>query len=248
MVIIYICVFFLGAALASFINATIYRIDNDYKAKELLTESSHCESCKHKLSWLDLFPIFGYLINKGKCKYCGAKVNIYYPISELVLGTIFLSLFLSSIPYYQYVIVILLFILSTYDIKEMGIPKNLTHIFLGISILIFVIFVRDFSNLIIPVVIAVVFLLINLVKKSFGVGDILIILGLGILLNQKQMITFFWISIFVALLYSLVYALIARKNLKGLKIPMVPFLSIAYIIVLLFGNYIGTFLLNLLGM
>lgn len=248
MIISYICLFFLGAVLASFINATIYRIDNHFKYPDIFIKSSHCEECKHPLSWIDLFPIFGFLINKGKCKYCGKKINSYYPISEFVLGLAFLILFLYSIPYYYFLIVLFLFILSTYDIKEMGIPKTLTHIFLLVCIASFFIFTPKLENLIIPIIIVITFFIINLIKKSFGIGDMFVIFGIGILLNQYQCLAFFWIAIIIALLYSLALAIFKRKNIKGMKVPMVPFLSLAFVITLIYGESLWSFLLKFLGM
>jgi leader peptidase (prepilin peptidase)/N-methyltransferase len=245
MIITYICIFIIGAALASFINATIYRIEKEFKWKELLTQNSHCETCKHPLSWIDLFPILGFLINSGKCKYCGAKVNLYYPISEFILGIIFLLFFLYSIPFYFYLIVLFLFVLSTYDIKDYGIPKDLTHIFLGICILIFV-FTFDISKIYLPILIGVILLLLNILKKSFGLGDILLILGLGILINKEQFIVFFWLSIIIALLYSIGWMVAKKINIKKAKIPMVPFLSISFVISVIYGEVIWNYILKFL--
>jgi len=245
MIITYICIFFIGAALASFINATIYRIEKEFKWKELLTQSSHCETCKHPLSWIDLFPILGFLINRGKCKYCGARVNIYYPISEFILGIAFLLFFMYSIPFYFYIIILFLFVLSTYDIKDYGIPKNLTHIFLGVCLLIFV-FTFDISKIYLPILIGIFLLLLNIFKKAFGLGDILLILGLGILLSKEQFIVFFWLSIVIALLYSIGLMIVKKIRVKKAKVPMVPFLSIAFVISVLYGEVIWNYILKLL--
>jgi len=247
MIITYICIFFIGAALASFINATLYRIEKEFKWKELLTQSSHCENCKHPLSWIDLIPILGFIINKGRCKYCHSKVNIYYPISELLLGLIFLAFLIFSIPFYIYIIVLFLFILSSYDIKEFGIPKDLTHIFLTVCLVIFI-FTFDITKIYLPILIGIILILMNLFKKSFGLGDILIILGLGILISKEQFIVFFWLSIITALLYSIAIIIKKKINIKKAKIPMVPFLSIAFVISIIYGETIWGCILKLLEM
>ena len=124
MLIIYLCVFFLGASLASFLNASIYRIENKYKYPAIITAKSHCEKCKKELSWLELIPVIGYLIIKGRCRNCNEKINIYYPLSEFVLGLIFLLFFLYSITWYFWIVVLFLFIFSSYDIKYKAIPKD----------------------------------------------------------------------------------------------------------------------------
>lgn len=247
MVITYICIFFIGAALASFINATLYRIEKEFKWKELLTQNSHCETCKHPLSWIDLFPVLGFIIRLGKCKYCDMKVNHYYPISEFILGTVFLLLFLYSIPFYLYIIILFLFVLSNYDIKDFGIPKDLTHIFLGLCLLIFV-FTFDITKIYLPILIGLSLLVINVFKKSFGLGDILLILGLGVLIAKDQFIVFFWLSIILALLYSIVFIVVKKINIKKAKVPMVPFLSIAFVISVIYGEAIWNYILKLLEM
>lgn len=247
MIITYICIFFIGAALASFINATLYRIEKEFKWKELLTQNSHCESCKHPLSWIDLFPIFGFLINRGKCKYCGSKVNLFYPISEFILGIIFLLFFLNSISFYLYIIILFLFVLSSYDIKEFGIPKDLTHVFLAVCLFIFV-FTFDITKIYFPILIAVILILLNIFKKSFGLGDILLILGLGVLITKEQFIVFFWLAIVIALLYSIGLMVIKKINIKKAKIPMVPFLSIAFVASVIYGEVIWSYILKLLEM
>jgi len=245
MLITYICIFLIGAALASFLNATLYRIEKEFKWKELLTQNSHCESCKHPLSWVDLFPVLGFIIRLGKCKYCGAKVNPYYPISEFILGTVFLLFFLFSIPFYFYIIILFLFVLSTYDIKDFGIPKDLTHIFLAVCLLIFV-FTFDITKIYIPILIGVSLLVINIFKKSFGLGDILLILGLGILISKEQFIVFFWLSIIIALFYSVVFVIVKRIKIKKAKVPMVPFLSIGFVISTVYGEVIWNWVLKFL--
>lgn len=189
MILMYIFFFILGTVLASFINATLYRIDNEYKYPEILVKSSHCEKCKHDLSWIDLIQ-YCLLLTVDRCKYCKTQINIYYPISGTSLRAIFpcCVCLLSSLIYicnYS-----LPFILCFYDIKEMAIPQNITHVFLVFCILIFV-FNFQLSNIYFPLAIAAFFILAGTFQEIFGIGDILVILGLGILISWKQAIVFF---------------------------------------------------------
>lgn len=247
MIIFYICIFFLGAALASFANATIYRMENKYKYPEIFTQGSHCENCKHSLSWVDLFPVIGFIINKGKCKYCEKKVNIYYPISEFVLGITFLAFAIYAIPFYFYIIIYFLFVLSSYDVKDFGIPKDLTHIFLAVCLIIFI-FTFDITKIYLPIIIGILLILLNVFKKSFGLGDILIILGLGILISKEQFIIFFWLSIIIALLYSIGMMIIKKINIKKAKVPMLPFLSMSFVISVIYGEAIWSCIIKFLEM
>ena len=78
--ILYIIVFLYGIIIGSFLNVCIYRMP---KGESVVTVGSHCMNCKHPLKWYDLFPVFSYLVLRGKCRYCGAKISIQYPLVEL---------------------------------------------------------------------------------------------------------------------------------------------------------------------
>lgn len=244
MIVIYICIFFLGAAVASFLNATLYRIENKYKYPAIIKSGSQCENCKNLLKWWELIPILGYVLIKGKCSKCKKDINIYYPLSELILGTIFLLLFVFSIPWYTWIIVILLFVLSYYDIQEQAVYKTLVHIFLAYCFLIFLFFLLNPSNLILPTIFSLSLLILNIIKKSFGLGDILVLFGLGILISWEEYIILFWFGIILALLYSLILVVVKRIDIKGAKIAMLPFFSLSFVVTTLWGSEIFSFLLK----
>ena len=248
MLVIYLCVFFLGASFASFLNATIYRIEKKYTYPKIIKVGSHCDKCKYQLTWWELIPILGYILLKGKCKNCSARINIYYPISELILGAIFLLFFLFYIPWYFWLLILFLFISSSYDIKYRGIPQDLVHVFLVICALFFFLFSFEITNIYLPIVFTIFLLLVNLIKKSFGLGDILVLLGLGVLMTYQEYIVMFWVGIILALLYSFYLVFKGVENIRKVKVPMIPFFSLSFVITLLYGTMIYDFLLKLLGM
>jgi leader peptidase (prepilin peptidase) / N-methyltransferase len=47
---------------------------------------SHCCSCGHRLSFLDLIPVLSWLVLKGKCKYCKSKIPVNILSSEIAGG------------------------------------------------------------------------------------------------------------------------------------------------------------------
>lgn len=238
MAIIYICIFLLGASFASFLNASIYRIEEGIKYPDIVKNGSYCEKCKKKLSWWELIPILGYILLKGKCNNCRTKINISYPISETLLGLSFLLFYLNNISWYFWVILISLFVLSSYDIKYKGIPKSITHVFITFSILIFLFFRLNIINIYLPVGITLFLLLLNLIKRSFGLGDILVLFAIGILLNHQQFLVLFWIGIILALLYSTILIIKKKISIKKTKIAMIPFFTVSFVISLLYGEVI----------
>jgi leader peptidase (prepilin peptidase)/N-methyltransferase len=87
----------LGLILGSFTTALVYRIPRsipwawDFSSKKNGEPVySACVQCKHRLSFLDLFPVFSWLFLKGRCRHCGAKIGAHYLFIEVF--TLFLCL------------------------------------------------------------------------------------------------------------------------------------------------------------
>lgn len=78
--------FCLGICLGSFTTALVYRIP---RKLNWTTDRSRCTSCHHALGVLDLVPIFSWVFLRGKCRHCGARVSIRYPLIELGFGLTF---------------------------------------------------------------------------------------------------------------------------------------------------------------
>lgn len=87
---VYLWITFLGSCFASFLNVVAWRVP---RGRSILG-SSHCPSCDTKLSLRDNVPFFGWLNNDGKCRSCAAPIAVRYLIVEMLLGAVFLLLFL----------------------------------------------------------------------------------------------------------------------------------------------------------
>ncbi|MDF1808475.1 MAG: A24 family peptidase [Phycisphaerales bacterium] len=79
-----------GACIGSLINVLVYRIP---LGLDVVTPSSKCPSCNHKLSWRENIPIFGWILLRGKCRFCKCKISPEYPIVEAVVAVLFGSLY-----------------------------------------------------------------------------------------------------------------------------------------------------------
>jgi len=60
-----------GTAFGSFLNVCIDRLP---VGKSILHPPSHCDSCQHRLSPVDLVPVFSYLWLRRRCRYCEASI------------------------------------------------------------------------------------------------------------------------------------------------------------------------------
>ena len=79
MYIMNVVVFLYGIVVGSFLNVCILRIP---EGKSIVTERSHCMTCGYQLKWYDMFPVFSYIFLKGRCRKCGEKISVQYPLIE----------------------------------------------------------------------------------------------------------------------------------------------------------------------
>ncbi|MCK9272530.1 prepilin peptidase [Candidatus Gracilibacteria bacterium] len=80
--------FIFGLIFGSFASVLIFRWQS--KKKGIISGRSECPNCGHTLTTLDLVPFFSYVFLKGKCRHCGSKIGIIYPLLELSMGILFL--------------------------------------------------------------------------------------------------------------------------------------------------------------
>lgn len=83
----YIFLFIFWTLFGSFASVLIYRI----KSSEgwMWTGRSHCKTCERNLSATELIPIFSWLFQWGKCRWCKQKISGIYPILEISTGLLF---------------------------------------------------------------------------------------------------------------------------------------------------------------
>jgi leader peptidase (prepilin peptidase)/N-methyltransferase len=95
--------FVLGAALGSFLNVCIYRMPRHERLWEQLRgiswPASHCPSCKQPILRSDNVPIFGWLLLRGRCRFCRVRISPRYPLIELLNGLLFVAMYLIEIPH-----------------------------------------------------------------------------------------------------------------------------------------------------
>ena len=79
-------VFVVGLLVGSFLNVCIYRIP---RKKSIVWPASRCASCERSLAWFENIPVLSYAALRGRCRTCGTRISLQYPIVELVTGIAF---------------------------------------------------------------------------------------------------------------------------------------------------------------
>ena len=140
----YMIMFFIfGTIFGSFYNVVGDRLP---EGKSIIKPSSHCPKCGHKLTPLELVPIFSYLLQKGKCKNCSSKIPMMHPLFEFASGLLFMFAYISF-----------------------GLTPNLLIALTFISILL-IIFISDIEYMIIPDEVLIVGLILLALEKLFVYG------------------------------------------------------------------------------
>ena len=75
-----------GLAVGGFLNVCIDRLP---KGLSIVTLTSHCKHCHHRLMPLDLIPVLSYLWLRGRCRYCKVTIPSRILLVEAVTGLLF---------------------------------------------------------------------------------------------------------------------------------------------------------------
>ena len=78
--------FLFGSCIGSFLNVVVWRLP---RGKSLLWPPSACPKCNHALAWYDNIPVLGWILLRGRCRYCKEPVSARYPIVEAITGLLF---------------------------------------------------------------------------------------------------------------------------------------------------------------
>ena len=240
--------FILGLVLASFFNALLYRIDNGYKYPDIFIKGSHCEKCGKYLGVYELIPVISYFIFKGKCRVCGYSVPIYYPLSELLLGIGFASIYYFSLSPILYIVLLFFFSFSYFDRIYKGVPQGLVNVFLISSVIYFFVtlLLKDSipeNSLIVGIGLsAFILLIVKITKKPFGIGDILVLIGLSIFLNMSMYIGYVYIFLIMSSIYAVLKVIFKKATFKS-SLPLLPFMY-ASLVLLFLGNELVTYLIG----
>jgi leader peptidase (prepilin peptidase)/N-methyltransferase len=81
----------LGLVIGSFLNVVIYRLP---RHESLVAPGSHCPQCGSGISWYDNIPVLSWVLLRGRCRACRARISVRYPVVESLTGSAFLAAYL----------------------------------------------------------------------------------------------------------------------------------------------------------
>lgn len=98
-----------GMGCGSYSTMPYYRLPSgEACAGKWLGKKSHCTNCNTQLRTRDLLPVLNWLLTRGKCQFCGAKISGVYFFIEFTIVLISVLLFLKfGFEYMQFYIITL---------------------------------------------------------------------------------------------------------------------------------------------
>lgn len=125
-----------GLIFGSFLNVCIVRVP---RRESVATPGSHCTACGRSIRWYDNIPVLSYALLRGRCRDCGKRISLLYPVVEILTAIVFL------LEYWRYgltiefakglVFAMLMIILIFTDLRERRIPHriSISGIALGVA-------------------------------------------------------------------------------------------------------------------
>ena len=77
-----------GLLIGSFLNAWAWRLAHD---ERITRGRSHCPACGHQIRARDNVPVLSWLLLRGRCRDCGARIHWRYPAGEVLTAALFVA-------------------------------------------------------------------------------------------------------------------------------------------------------------
>ena len=261
-----------GLMIGSFLNVVIHRLPlmmqrqaDNYLAQatgkrlpypdryNLWLPRSHCPHCFHQIRAGENIPLLSYLVLRGRCRHCTYPISPRYPLVELLTGALSLLMIhhfdLSLTGVAALIFMYLLIALAFIDAATQLLPDELTFCLLWGGLLI------NVQALFVPLTEAVagaaiaylalwsVYWLFKLItgKEGIGYGDFKLFAAIGAWLGYSRLPLILFLASFTGAVIGII-TMTVKKQARGTPLPFGPYLALAAMIILLWGNTITSFL------
>ena len=254
----------LGLAVGSFLNVLIHRLplmmEADWRAQcaelegretapaerfNLATPGSHCPSCKAPLRIVDNIPLVSWLMLRGKCAHCGAKISARYPVVEALTAVLSAgvawhfgpSVMAGLALVFTWVLIAAAFI----DADTTLLPDDLTLPLMWLGILAALLgYSLPLADAVIGAMAGYlslwsIYWLFKIVtgKEGMGYGDFKLLAALGAWMGWKMLVPIALIASVVGLVFALGLRGWAKRDIP---LPFGPYLCAAGYLALLWGE------------
>ena len=230
--------FALGAIVASFVGVVAARL---YTGHSIVAGRSRCDACNTLLVPHALVPAISYVLGGGKAQCCGAQIAIVAPLSELLLGALFVLAYQKLGLHMELLLLLtalcLLLALVLYDLAHQILPPVLLYPFVAVAGLLSYLTTASTgaftTALVVAGVVGLFFLALHLFSggRAMGFADAPLALGLTLLVGPSLAfagVAFsFWIGSVIGITLLLQRPPGSRM---GVEVPFAPFLALGFLL------------------
>ena len=242
----YLTVAAVGLIFGSFTNVIIARIPH---GESVVTPSSHCPRCGHRLGVLDLVPVLSWLFLKGKCRYCQEAISIRYPAVELLTAALFMGVFLrwgiSAYTLAGWALTVILVSSAFIDLDEGIIPDVITIPGVVLGLVVSFVTIGFFPALWGALAFGGVLFLVAVISKGgMGGGDIKLAAVIGAFTGIAGAIFTLLLPSFLGSVFGLSLMALGKAGRKT-PVKFGPFLAIGAYTAYLFSNQIAAWYMGM---
>jgi leader peptidase (prepilin peptidase) / N-methyltransferase len=117
-----------GLVFGSFLSVVIYRVP---RKESIVAPRSACPHCGAMVQSRDNVPVISYVALRGRCRSCGARISLRYPLLELATGLLFAGAALRFDSIYTAAVMALLFLVleavAVIDLEHKIVPNRILY-------------------------------------------------------------------------------------------------------------------------
>ena len=244
-----------GLGVGSFMTVAVYRLP---RGESVIRPRSKCPACGAEIGARDNFPVLSWLLLRGRCRRCGERISIEYPLLELTTAAlVVLAAIRYPNPWQAGLVGGLLALMpgiALIDLRHRIIPNRLTYPSLLLFSLVIVL-ARVIGGVGDPARAGIGLLLyggilfvVAVVSRGMGMGDVKLAALIGLVLGSLGL-RFVGVAAGAAIAFGGLGGVVALAMGKGRKsaIPFGPYLAAGAVVGGIWGEqiaswYIGSFL------
>ena len=232
-----------GLVIGSFLNVCIYRLPRD---QSIVWPASRCTTCGREISWYENIPVLSYAILRGRCRTCGDRISLMYPLVEVVTAGVFVAVAaafgLSWLLPIRLLFGCAMIVLLVIDLQHQILPNEITLPGIVVGLAASLIADPGWRDALIGALAGGG--LLSLVawgyerirhQEGLGFGDVKMLAMIGAFLGWKLMLLTLVGASLLGSLTAGVLMLAGRADWQS-KLPLGTFLAIAAVPVSLVGN------------
>ena len=225
----------------------------------IVVERSHCPQCKRELRWYENIPVFSWLIQRGRCRGCGNRISLQYPLVELLTMLLFVACVwrfgFGWLGFGAIVLTCFLIALAGIDLRTRLLPDQLTLPLLWLGL------IASVENLYLGPKAALLGAMAGYLslwsvywvfkqltgKEGMGHGDFKLLAALGAWVGLQGILPTVLLSSLVGAIVGSIW-LAAKGRDRATPIPFGPYLAVAGWITFFWGQSLVDGYLRLTGL